>query len=81
MNLGNLTEGDNYNPGGNVFVNNGNGGVLYDLYNNSTADVMAQGNIWNVDVQDEESIEGVIYHKVDQSNLGLVTFMPAGSAE
>lgn len=81
LNLGNLTEGDNYNPGGNVFVNNGNGGVLYDLYNNSTADVMAQGNIWNVDVQDEESIEGVIYHKVDQSNLGLVTFMPAGSAE
>ena len=81
LNLGNLTEGDNYNPGGNVFVNNGNGGVLYDLYNNSTADVMAQGNIWNVEVQDEESIEGVIYHKVDQSNLGLVTFMPAGSAE
>lgn len=81
LNLGNLTEGYNYNPGGNVFVNNGNGGVLYDLYNNSTADVMAQGNIWNVDVQDEESIEGVIYHKVDQSSLGLVTFMPAGSAE
>lgn len=81
LNLGNLTEGDNYNPGGNVFVNNGNGGVLYDLYNNSTADVMAQGNIWNVDVQDEASIEEVIFHKVDQSNLGLVTFMPAGSAE
>ena len=77
LNLGNLTEGDDYNPGGNVFVNNGNGGVLYDLYNNSTADVMAQGNTWNVEVQDEESIEGVIFHKVDNDALGLVTFMPA----
>jgi parallel beta-helix repeat protein len=81
LNLGNLTEGDNYNPGGNVFVNNGNGGVLYDLYNNSTADVMAQGNTWNVDVQDEASIEEVIYHKVDNASLGLVTFMPAGQGE
>lgn len=77
LNLGNLTEGDDYNPGGNVFVNNGNGGVLYDLYNNSTADVMAQGNTWNVAVQDEKSIEEVIVHKVDNANLGLVTFMPA----
>ena len=81
LNLGNLIEGENYNPGGNVFVDNGNGGALYDLYNNSTGDVMAQGNTWNVDVQDEASIEEVIYHKVDQSNLGLVTFMPAASAE
>ncbi len=79
LNLGNLTEGDDYNPGGNVFVNNGNGGVLYDLYNNSTADVMAQGNTWNVAVQDEKSIEEVIVHKVDNSSLGLVTFMPAAS--
>ena len=81
LNLGNLTEGDNYNPGGNVFVNNGNGGVLYDLYNNSTADVMAQGNTWNVAVQDEASIEEVIFHKVDNASLGLVTFMPAGQGE
>ena len=81
LNLGNLTEGDDYNPGGNVFVNNGNNGALYDLYNNSTADVMAQGNTWNVDVQDEESIEGVIFHKVDSPVLGLVTFMPAASQE
>lgn len=81
LNLGNLTEGENYNPGGNVFVDNGNGGVLYDLYNNSSADVMAQGNTWNVDVQDEASIEEVIYHKVDNESFGLVTFMPAGQGE
>ena len=81
LNLGNLTEGDDYNPGGNVFIDNGFSGALYDLYNYSKGDVMAQGNTWNVDVQDEESIEGVIYHQVDDATLGLVTFMPAASAE
>lgn len=76
LNLGNLTEGDDYNPGGNVFINNGNGGVLYDLYNNSPLTVYAQGNTWNVEVQDEESIEKVIFHKKDNASLGEVIFMP-----
>jgi parallel beta-helix repeat protein len=77
LNMGNLTEGENYNPGGNVFKDNGNGGVLYDLYNNCALDVMAQGNTWNVAVQDEASIEEVIVHKNDNSSYGTVTFMPA----
>lgn len=76
LNLGNLTEGEGYNPGGNVFKDNGNGGVLYDLYNNSPMTVYAQGNTWNVEVQDEESIESVIFHKHDDGNLGEVIFMP-----
>lgn len=78
LNLGNIEEGDNYNPGNNVFINNGNGGVLYDLYNNSSKTVYAQGNIWNVEVQDQESIEEVIFHKNDNDTLGEVIFMPAG---
>lgn len=77
LNLGNLTQGDDYNPGGNVFSNNGNGGKLYDLYNNSPMTVYAQGNTWNVATQDEASIEEVIYHKNDQATLGEVIFMPA----
>jgi hypothetical protein len=77
LNLGNLEDEDNYNPGGNVFINNGNNGVLYDLYNNSANTVYAQGNTWNVEVQDQESIEGVIFHKNDNSALGEVIFMPA----
>lgn len=81
LNMGNLTEGDDYNPGGNVFINNGNNDVLYDLYNNTPLDVMAQGNTWNVAVQNEASIEEVIVHKKDNEALGLVTFMPAASAE
>lgn len=77
LNLGNQTQGANYNPGGNVFKDNGNGGVLYDLYNNSPITVYAQGNTWNVATQDQASIEGVIVHKVDDAKFGEVIFMPA----
>lgn len=79
LNLGCTEEGENSNPGENIFKDNGNGGVLYDLYNNSPIDVWAQGNIWNTSAQDEESIEEVIVHKKDNESYGLVTFMPAGT--
>jgi len=69
-----------YNPGRNVFKNNGNGGVLYDLYNNSANTVYAQGNIWNVASQTQANIEKVVYHKADNASLGEVVFMPAGDA-
>lgn len=79
VNLGCLNEGENYNPGGNVFKNNGNNGELYDLYNNSTLTVYAQNNTWNVSEQTEEQIESVIFHKNDNSSLGEVIFMPAAN--
>ena len=66
-----------YNPGRNVFKNNGNSDVPYDLYNNSAYTVYAQGNIWSVATQDEASIETVIFHQKDNSSLGEVIFMPA----
>lgn len=68
-----------YNPGLNVFKDNGNNDALYDLYNNSTNTVYAQGNTWNVAVQDAESIESVIFHKPDNAALGEVIYMPDGS--
>ena len=79
INLGKVEDpaADDYNPGNNTFVNNGNGGVLYDLFNNGTGTIYAQGNTWNVAVQDEASIEEVIYHQVDDPSKGLVIFMPA----
>ena len=80
INLGNVSVDKSdaaYNPGGNIFVNNGNNGVLYDLYNNTSNTVYAQNNTWNVDVQDEASIEKVVTHKKDISSLGEVIFMPA----
>lgn len=67
---------EDYNPGGNTFLNNGNNGVLYDLYNNGTNTIYAQGNKWNVEEQTEELIETVIFHKKDNSSLGEVIFMP-----
>ena len=79
MNAGKVEDpnADDYNPGGNTFINNGNDGVLYDLYNNTANDAWAQGNLWNVEVQDIESIETVIVHKVDDESLGMVYFWPA----
>ena len=71
------TSDADYNLGGNVFKDNGNGGVLYDLYNNSTLTVYAQGNTWNVPVQDAEHIEDVVFHKADNASLGEVIYMPA----
>lgn len=69
---------DDYNPGLNVFLNNGNGGATYDLYNNSSNTVYAQGNYWkSVASQDQESIETVVFHKNDNPKLGEVIFMPA----
>ena len=68
-----------YNPGRNFFKNNGNGGVLYDLYNNSPNTVYAQGNVWNVAVQHEADIEKVVFHRHDDASLGEVFFMPPGN--
>ena len=78
INLGKVEDpqAEDYNPGNNTFVNNGNGGVLYDLFNNGTATIWAQGNTWNVIDQTEENIEEVIYHQVDDPSKGLVIFMP-----
>jgi hypothetical protein len=67
---------EDYNPGNNVFENNGNGGVLYDLYNNSASTIYAQGNTWGVDEQTAEKIETVITHKADNESLGEVIYMP-----
>ena len=80
VNLGKVEDPNaaDYNPGNNVFVNNGNNGVLYDLYNNTDLTVYAQGNTWNVDEQTAEKIETVIFHKNDDAKLGEVIYMPAG---
>ena len=60
--------------GRNEIHDNGNGGVVYDLYNNSACDLMAIGNDWGT--TDAERIEDHIYHQPDDPSLGLVTFYP-----
>lgn len=83
-----------YNPGANTFLNNGNCGtapegqttafdpsIPYDLYNNTSATVYAQGNVWGGANQTAEEIEKRIYHKADDENLGEVIFLPAGTGD
>lgn len=67
----------NFNPGGNQFYNNGNGGILYDLYNNGPVTQQAMYNCWGVPAQDSASIETVVVHVVDNPALGRVNFMPS----
>ena len=51
-----------------------NGGVIFDLYNNSNCDIMAIGNDWGTNR--EHIVEYHIFHQNDNPSLGLVTFMP-----
>lgn len=82
VNLGRLDVAEDdpdYNPRGNTFKDNGNSGLLYDLYNNSANTVYAQNNTWNVSTQTQEQIETVIYHKADDASLGEVIYWPAAT--
>ena len=83
VNIGKVDNPDakDYNPGHNTFKNNGNGGALYDLYNNSALTIYAQGNHWSVDEQTAEKIESVIFHKPDDAKLGEVIYTPAWDGE
>ena len=60
--------------GNNQIHDNGNGGVIYDLYNNSAYDIMAVGNNWGTSHASE--IEEHIVHQYDNPSYGLVTYIP-----
>ena len=60
--------------GYNQIHDNGNSGVIYDLYNNSACDIMAVGNNWGT--SNSHIIEEHIVHQNDDPSLGLVTFVP-----
>lgn len=68
---------DQDNPGLNVFADNGNGGVIYALYNNGPNTISAKHNCWveNGDGTLAEA-EDVIFHQVDDPTLGEVIFDP-----
>ncbi|MFZ2896672.1 MAG: T9SS type A sorting domain-containing protein [Saprospiraceae bacterium] len=68
---------EDYNPGGNIFSNNGNEGQTYALYNNTENPVKALHNCWIEDHESNvEEVEAVIVHKADDEKLGEVTFDP-----
>lgn len=68
---------DEDNPGGNIFSENGNGGITYALYNNTPHEIMAKHNCW---IEGEEStvedVEEVIFHQPDDASLGEVIYEP-----
>ena len=61
-------------PGNNCLFNNSNGGVEYNLYNNATCDIEAVGNFWGDN--DSTYAESVITHYADNSQYGLVNYLP-----
>lgn len=78
----NMGEIDNpeIGPGENLFADNGNGGEVYALFNNSPNTVMAQGNCWDTNDGSPtlEEAEAVISHVADDAELGEVIFDPIG---
>lgn len=73
-------DSEDYNVGQNVFYNNGNGGKIYDLYNNSANTVYAQNNFWLTAASfDPEAIDSCIYDKNDDASLGEVIYRVANS--
>lgn len=76
VNLGS-DDSEDFNPGLNVFSENGNEGEIFALYNNTPNAVKALHNCW---IENQEStynqVEDVIYHVIDEASLGEVTFDP-----
>lgn len=63
--------------GENIFKDNGNGGNLFALYNNTANPISATNNCWREDeLSDDAMVEAVIAHVVDDAALGEVNFKP-----
>lgn len=68
---------DDENLGENIFSENGNGGGIYAIYNNTPHTILAKHNCW-IEGQEStaEDVEDVIFHSVDDPSLGEVVFEP-----
>ena len=60
--------------GNNEIHDNGNSGVVYDLYDNSPCNISAVGNDWGT--TNEQEVEDHIFHQNDDPDLGFVIFIP-----
>ena len=74
INAADINLGTEDDWGHNEIHNNYNNGQMYDLYNNSSFDIMAVGNDWGT--TSEQEVEDHIFHQNDNPDLGLVTFIP-----
>jgi TonB family protein len=69
-NLGNMTPGENYNPGRNNIYNN----EEFNLYNHSNKKIIAESNYWGD--KNRSIIAEKVYDRDDNSKFGLVDFAP-----
>ena len=74
INAADVNLGTEYDWGNNEIHDNGNSGVVYDLYDNSPCNITAVGNDWGT--TNEQEVEDHIFHQNDDPDLGLVTFIP-----
>ena len=74
--LGNLNNADTSDDGWNIFSANGNGGVIYQLFNNGNANILAQNNYWGS--ADSATVERWITHRADSIVYGEVIYRPYG---
>ncbi len=72
--LGDVDAEDPDEQGYNQIYDNGNGGEVYNFYNNTSGDMLAQNNWWGS--MDSTTVENGIFHDPDNGSLGLVTYMP-----
>ncbi|MFO7862989.1 MAG: T9SS type A sorting domain-containing protein [Salinivirgaceae bacterium] len=72
-NLGQLGA-DTVNIGHNYIYDNGNGGTVYNLYNNTAGEIYAQNNYWGT-TSTEEAAEGIV-DVADNASLGEVFYEP-----
>ncbi|KAA9325276.1 T9SS type A sorting domain-containing protein [Hymenobacter busanensis] len=74
ISFGDATSTDSTNVGRNRLVNNGNGGTIYDFYNNAPDALKAENNDWGTNVA--ATVEAHIVHNPDNATLGLVDYQP-----
>jgi len=73
-NLGDLINDFPGDDGMNQFLGNGLDDTFYELYNNTSNDIMAQNNWWGT--ADAAEVEDRIVHQVDDPSLGFVNYLP-----
>ncbi|MCB2409934.1 T9SS type A sorting domain-containing protein [Hymenobacter lucidus] len=74
ISFGDLSSTDTTNVGRNLLTGNGNGGQVYDIFNNTAESFKAEGNDWGTSSAAE--IEAHVYHQPDNVALGVVDYLP-----
>lgn len=72
--LGDIDNPDPSDDGFNWIYDNGNGGMIYGLYNNTPIAQKAENNYWGTN--HAAAVEEAIFHQADSAALGVVDYQP-----